>query len=354
MHPELTALKELQAVDLEMDARREAIAAVPASIEREKRYLTGFESAVQELEKELETARKRQREAEGEVQDFDQKLRDARGKQTLVKTNEEYRALGAEIAGFQTKISAREDAVLEIMDEMPSREEALARVRGERAAARDRAQGEVKKHERRREELERELDGLSAKSKSLAGEISPEWLRRYRGLRKSRKGLAVCAIVNRACQGCRTAETIKRFLEIRDSKDAIYACSNCGRILYYEEGETEDLSLPGEDDSQHLESGFMRELRRFLARSENVAIMEESSREGRPAVDGLGRDLLDEFGEQVRPDSVKRAIGKIVQEMMLGRGCEQLASVKIRSGDPLFSAGARYRCEKPGLRAAAE
>ena len=248
MHPELTALKELQAVDLEMDARREAIAAVPASIEREKRYLTGFESAVQELEKELEAARKRQREAEGEVQDFDQKLRDARGKQTLVKTNEEYRALGAEIAGFQTKISAREDAVLEIMDEMPSREEALARARGERAAARDRAQGEVKKHERRREELERELDGLSAKSKSLAGEISPEWLRRYRGLRKSRKGLAVCAIVNRACQGCRTAETIKRFLEIRDSKDAIYACSNCGRILYYEEGETEDLSLPGEDD----------------------------------------------------------------------------------------------------------
>ena len=352
MHPELAALKSLQAIDGEIDERREAISGIPALIEREKQYLTGFESTVGELEKALEAARKKLREAEGEVQSFDQKLRDARGKQTLVKTNEEYRALGAEITGYQEKISALEDAVLEIMDDLPAREERLAGARGELEAARARVRGEVKKHERRLAELERELGELSAESESLAAGVSPEWMRRYRGLRKSRKGLAVCAVVNRACQGCRTAETIKRFLEIRDSEDAIYTCSNCARILYYEEGDSSELSLPGEDGSQPLDGGFARELRRFLERPENVAIMEKSSKEGRPAVYGLGEPLLGRFGDDVRAERIKQMIGEFVRDILVGRGYTQLPNEKIKSGDPLFRSSARY--EKPGLPAGAE
>ena len=95
MHPELAALMELQAIDVKMDQCRGAISKIPASIEKEKQYLASFESSVEELEGEVEAAGKKLREAEGEIQSFDQKLRDTRGKQTLVKTNEEYRALGA-------------------------------------------------------------------------------------------------------------------------------------------------------------------------------------------------------------------------------------------------------------------
>ncbi len=249
MHPELAALMELQAIDVQMDQCRDAISRIPASIEKEERYLTGFESSVADLEGEVEAARKKLREAEGEIQSFDQKLRDTRGKQTLVKTNEEYRALGAEIEGYQNRISALEDTVLEIMESMPAHEEKLAGARGELETARGKVQGEVKKYESRRADFERELSGLLDKSKTLAGGVSEEWLKRYEGLRKSRKGLAVCAVVNRTCQGCRMAETIKRFLEIRDSEDRIYTCSNCKRILYYhEEGESVELSLPAVDE----------------------------------------------------------------------------------------------------------
>jgi len=248
VHPELTALMELQAIDVKMDQCRAAISKIPASIEKEKRYLTGFESSVEALEGEVEAARKKLREAEGEIQSFDQKLRDTRGKQTLVKTNEEYRALGAEIEGFQNRISALEDTVLEVMESMPGHEEKLAEARGELETARGKVQGEVKKYENHQADFERELGELLEKSKTLAGGVSGEWMERYRNLRKSRKGLAVCAVVNRTCQGCRMAETIKRFLEIRDSEDRIYSCSNCKRILYYQEGESVELSLPAVDD----------------------------------------------------------------------------------------------------------
>ena len=243
MHPELAALMELQAVDVEMDACREALSRIPASIEKEKRYLTGFESSVEALEQEKKASEKKLREAEGEVQSFDQKLRDARGKQALVRTNEEYRALGLEILGYQKRISALEDTVLEIMDNMPAHQEKLAGARGELKTAGDRVQVEVKKYENHQRNLQRQLGELALKSKSIENDVSADWMRRYKGLRKSRKGLAVCAVVNRTCQGCRTAETIKRFLEIRDSKDRIYTCSNCHRILYYQEGETVELSL---------------------------------------------------------------------------------------------------------------
>ena len=248
MHPELAALVELQAVDVKMDECRDAISKIPVSIEKEKQYLTGFESSVVELEKEVEAARKKLREAEGEIQSFDQKLRDTRGKQAFVKTNEEYRALGLEIEGYQKRISDIEDTVLDIMENMPAHEEKLASARGELETARGRVQGEVKKYENHRVDFERELNELAGKSEVLAKDVSEDWMTRYEGLRKSRKGLAVCAVVNRTCQGCRTAETIKRFLEIRDSEDRIYTCSSCHRILYYEEGETVELSLPAMDD----------------------------------------------------------------------------------------------------------
>ncbi len=248
MHPELAALMELQAIDVKLDQCRDAISQIPAFIEKEKQYLASFESSVEELEGEVEAARKKLRDAEGEIQSFDQKLRDTRGKQTLVKTNEEYRALGTEIEGYQNRISALEDTVLEIMESMPAHEEKLAGAREELEAARGKVQGEVKKHENHRADFERELGELLDKSKTLAGGVGEEWMKRYQGLRKARKGLAVCAVVNRTCQGCRTAETIKRFLEIRDSEDRIYECSNCKRILYYqEEGEGVELSLPAVD-----------------------------------------------------------------------------------------------------------
>ena len=147
MHPELAALVELQAVDVKMDECRDAISKIPVSIEKEKQYLTGFESSVVELEKEVEAARKKLREAEGEIQSFDQKLRDTRGKQAFVKTNEEYRALGLEIEGYQKRISDIEDTVLDIMENMPAHEEKLASARGELETARGRVQGEVKKYE---------------------------------------------------------------------------------------------------------------------------------------------------------------------------------------------------------------
>ena len=239
---------ELQAIDVQLDRCRDTIAKIPASIEKEKCYMTSFESSVEEIEREVEAARKKLRESEGEIQSFDQKLRDTRGKQTLVKTNEEYRALGAEIVGYQERISALEDIVLGIMESMPAHEEKLADARGELDLARGKVGGEVKKYENRLAEFERELNALLEKSKALASDISREWMERYRNLRKSRKGLAVCAVVNRTCQGCRMAETIKRFLEIRDSEDKIYTCSNCKRILYYhEEGESVELSLPAVD-----------------------------------------------------------------------------------------------------------
>ncbi len=243
MHPELAALKELQSIDGRIDECRDAMAAIPAAIERERRYLTSFETEVARLEAELDASRKKLREAESEIQSLDQKLRDTRGKQTLVKTNEEYRALGNEIGNYEKSIGTLEDVVLETMEQTPAHEESLAGARAELETARARVQGETGKHESRLAEFERELDALEGKAKSLASDVSAEWMRRYRGLRKSRKGVAVCAVINRTCQGCRMAETIKRFLEIRDSRDTIYTCSSCKRILYYEEAEVTELGL---------------------------------------------------------------------------------------------------------------
>jgi len=143
VHPELRALIELQSIDDRAGAARRKIAAVPGRIQSEKRQLGDFEGAVAGVQKALDAGKKRQRETEREIQAADQKLREARGKQALVKTNEEYRALSSEIASFEGRISSLEDAVLEIMESVPSLEKKLAQAKAELEAARGRVRAAV-------------------------------------------------------------------------------------------------------------------------------------------------------------------------------------------------------------------
>lgn len=233
MQSELQALVRLQETDGHIVRLNEELKKIPFLIEAENDYLRSFEGEVQAVEAELEALQKRQRDAESEIQMSDEKLRDSRGKQALVKTNEEYRALTHEIEGFLRNIGKLEDKVLECM-------ESLEPLRGKVSESKkglEKAKGDVsisiKKHEDNRGRIEHELEKLQREREKACSEITLDWRQRYETVRKGRGGMAVVPIIERTCQGCRMDETIQRFFEIRDGKDEIFSCTNCGRIIYY-------------------------------------------------------------------------------------------------------------------------
>lgn len=246
MQPELQALVHLQAIDDQIARLDEELKKIPSLIETGKDYIRQFEEEVQVAEAELGVVQKRQRDTEGEIQMSDEKLRESRGKQPLVKTNEEYRALTREIEAFQRNISELEDRVLECMESLEPLKEKVSEEKKGLEKAKDTVSMSIKKHEDNSARIEHELEKFQRDREKAYMEISPDWRERYETVRKGRGGVAVVPIIERICHGCRMGETIQRFFEIRDSKDEIFSCSNCGRIIYYQSVEAVGMAAADE------------------------------------------------------------------------------------------------------------
>ena len=71
-------------------------------------------------------------------------------------------------------------------------------------------------------------------------------------------------------------------------------------------------------------------------------MMVAASEEGRPAVEAVGSDLLREFGDRVRPNSVKQHIGRLVRPIMESHGFEPHKR-RRHTKCALFTAGTVYR-----------
>ncbi|MBT3350828.1 MAG: hypothetical protein HOC91_09330 [Nitrospinaceae bacterium] len=247
MRPELRAMIRLQMIDQEAVRLERDLDKIPEFIATEKKYLHDFEEEVKGAEAELESMQKRQRDTEGEIQLTDEKLRESKGKQTQVKTNAEYAALTHEVESFQKKIFELEDQVLESMEALEPLQDKVAESKKGLNAANNTVQMAVNKHEDNLARLKDELEKCRRGRESAWSEIGSDWQSRYESIRKGRGGLAVVPIIDRNCQGCRMNETIQRFFEIRDSKDEIFSCSSCARIVYYKESEAVGTVVPTDE-----------------------------------------------------------------------------------------------------------
>ena len=83
-----------------------------------------------------------------------------------------------------------------------------------------------------------------------------------------------------------------------------------------------------------------------LLNSEDSRIrLETATYLGKPALEGLQRQLLAAFGEEIRVDRWKQATGRMTKQIMEARGYSFVRSgMKVRVKD-LFTTAALYRSE---------
>ena len=80
----------------------------------------------------------------------------------------------------------------------------------------------------------------------------------------------------------------------------------------------------------------------FLTRPENVARLETASELGKPAVEGIEEQLLEEFREDVLADRVKQMVGHMVRQILEQRDWVlDQSDVKVQSVP--FTKATRYR-----------
>jgi len=225
-------LYELQELDLEIEAKREALARVESQIGESVALLEARAALEGELER-LAELEKNQRLDEWEVEDsrsktavLEQKLYDG-----SVRNPKELMSLQEQVGHLKKESRGQEDKLLDIMTEVEATQERIAGKGKELEEVEENWRQEQSSLLREQSELMAVLASLEQRWEALAARIDAAGLELYQALRKKRQGRAVAKVEQGMCQGCRLVLSMSELQRARISQELVQ-CSSCQRILY--------------------------------------------------------------------------------------------------------------------------
>jgi uncharacterized protein len=183
---------------------------------------------------EVDDLAREQRKADADVEQV--KTRRQRNQQRLdqgqVGSPKELESLQHELQTLDRRISALEDAELDVMERLENAQAEL-----------DRLQSSIEEYDRslrelelRRDEAVRRIDeevaSAEAERAQIVAGIPDDLLKLYERLRASHGGVGAAALVQRRCQGCRlelNAADLRAIAAAPD--DEVLRCEECQRIL---------------------------------------------------------------------------------------------------------------------------
>jgi len=231
MNADLERLIELQSVDAEVARLETEVAALPKHIGRIEAKLAGSRDRVERAKAALRTGEAERRKREENIKDHEQKIVRYRETSASVKTNDQYRALMAEIGFAEKAIAAEEDGILELMVAADARQAELNAFEAELAAETTAVAKEKKEAETRTDADRKELAGLNQRRDALRAQIDEAVLRHYDSVRKLR-GIALAEARDQRCTACQVMLRPQVFAEVRKG-DIIHNCDTCSRIFYF-------------------------------------------------------------------------------------------------------------------------
>jgi len=233
MLPAIEQLLVVQDRDRKLRALRAELAALPGQRQRIDQAYAATEAALEQVKTRNRTIEVQRKKLELEVKSRQETLDRYRAQQMQTRKNEEFQALGHEIARAEKDIIDLEDREIELME------------------AAELLQNPIKEAERAFQDAEaqtvKQLAGLRAKEEamiariqelegertSLADGIDPDLLARYQRLFATKDGSAVVPIEHEVCRGCHMKNTTTLFHRAKLGR-AVVNCEQCGRILYWD------------------------------------------------------------------------------------------------------------------------
>ena len=217
------------------DQKIKALQAQQKSYPLEKKSLEGRLAAARQL---LEHARQMVKANEVERRKLEL---DVEGKRTSIgrfktqqqqtRKNEEYTALGKEIAHFEADIRGLEDKELELMEQAESLVRGAASAEAEFTKAQGTIQEQLARLEAQKKAADDRVGQLQVDQAALAAKVPEETLDLYRRLFAKKGDAAVVPLESEICQGCHMKVPTQVVFQVRGDQ-GLTQCPQCGRILY--------------------------------------------------------------------------------------------------------------------------
>ena len=235
MREKMERLVALQTVDLkiqEMERAKEEIPQRLASLEEE------FKKEEEKLKAErtgFEKLQKDRRQKEKDLEEEIDRVKKAEARVFEIKTNKEYQAVLKEIETAKKLNRQREEEILGILERLEEIQAQLGKHEKILEARRKEYQREVAELKQKAASFEAEMADEVRQRQAQEKEISPELLTKYRMLFEKRQGVAVARVINGVCQACNMNLRPQLYIELQ-KQDTLIACPNCNRILFWENG----------------------------------------------------------------------------------------------------------------------
>ena len=190
----------------------------------------------QEEKNRLDNLSKERRLKEQELENMEERIRRMKAKTGDIKTNKEYQAFLKEIASSEDEKSRYEEEVLIAMEAIDTLKKQLSKENNELKDIKKALQGKEQIIEQERDTVNKGLEELNARRQQVISMIDKDVYTTYTNMYNLRGGLAVVRVQNETCLGCNLNIPPQLYNDAKKN-EKILLCSQCKRILYYQEPE---------------------------------------------------------------------------------------------------------------------
>ena len=233
----IQALLILQDRDLKRLGLETQLKAVPGDVARVEQKIAAEKAAIETARLELRELETKKKALELEIGSAEERLGRYRTQQLSVRKNDEYQALGHEIATTLGQIGELEGKELEIMYAIDEAKKRFAAAETELKTNISGHEARIKTLREREESLTAELASARAEVATARGPVGDPRLRIYDRI-ATRNMPAVVAIHAGKCGGCHLKVSSEVESAVRgkgiDPLAQLPTCDQCGRIVYWE------------------------------------------------------------------------------------------------------------------------
>ncbi|MCP5529668.1 MAG: hypothetical protein H7A44_04425 [Opitutaceae bacterium] len=235
LSPVLEKLLILQDRDTKRLGLAAQIKAVPADVALVEQKIAAEKAAIDQARDELRHLESQKKLLETEIGSAEDKLAKYRTQQLSVKKNDEYQALGHEIATMEGQVGELEGKELEIMyaiDAAKERFNAAEKVLRENISGHESRIATLKERETN---LEAELAEVTAEVAAAREPVGEPALRVYDRI-AARQMPVVVPLQHGKCGGChlKVSSEVESAARGKSADTQLATCDQCGRLVYWE------------------------------------------------------------------------------------------------------------------------
>ncbi len=231
MNEQLALLYELQRIDTQVQADKTELDELDDGSQTEQ-LLAQQEECLAQMQQDLSNTKAELHDKELELQgtenDREVKWNQCYGGQ--VSDPKELQALAQKIAELDRRKDDLEGKILRLMEEVEAQQQQTTAQSAEVEELRDDLRRIQQHYSTRTEYLTNELHDLRQRREQLLPQISASLLQQYVRICQKSSNLAVVAVVNGACSGCRTSVPSNSITRLESTAEVV-KCESCHRIL---------------------------------------------------------------------------------------------------------------------------